>query len=216
MTSRVPEVHNAINNRLRNIDPLWLVLGAISGTIVYMKVVRLYRRSEEPLIKRLSAYAFSQLRRLPMVKAKIEKELYGAKREILETIHKDDSDRVFITGAVLSVSFRWHELPKEGLLAGSVLELAKKYEMYGRFAINEGRVSGAVYTDRLPAHIDLLAKTFNITIGAQVYSMYAFSNPLHPDVFPGARKMEAETIRMVLNLYNAPPDSSGSLTTGGT
>lgn len=30
-----------------------------------------------------------------------------------------------------------------------------------------------------------------------MYTDYAFSNPLHPDVFPGVRKMEAEVIRMV-------------------
>ncbi|CAJ0604017.1 unnamed protein product [Cylicocyclus nassatus] len=194
--NNISEAHNAINSRLRNVDPLWLVLGTIGGTLVYVKVVRLYRRSEEPVFKRLSAYAFSQFRRLPMVKAKIESELADAKKEMLETVHKDDSDKVFIT-----------EIPEEGLPADSVLELAKKYELYGKFAISEGRVSGAVYTDRSAEHIDLLTK---------VYSAYAYSNPLHPDVFPGARKMEAETIRMVLNLYNAPAESAGSLTTGGT
>ncbi|KIH47011.1 pyridoxal-dependent decarboxylase domain protein [Ancylostoma duodenale] len=196
LVSRISDGHNAVSNRLRSVDPLWLLLGTVGGTVVYLKVIHLYRRSEEPLLKRLTAYAFSQFRRLPMVKAKIDKELAGAKKEILEAIHKDDSDRVFIS-----------ELPTEGLSSDSVLELASKYDMYGKFAIDEGRVSGAVYTDRSPEHIDLLTK---------VYSKYAYSNPLHPDVFPGARKMEAETIRMVLNLYNAPPESSGSLTTGGT
>ncbi|VDL79763.1 unnamed protein product [Nippostrongylus brasiliensis] len=194
--SRISDAHEAISSRLREVDPLWLVVGAVGGTVVYMKVARLYRRSEEPLTKRVMAYAFSQLRRLPMVKARIEKELEGAKKEILEAIHKDDTDRVFVS-----------EIPSEGLKTVSVLDLADKYDSYGKFAIADGRVSGAVYTDRSPEHIELLTK---------VYSKYAYSNPLHPDVFPGARKMEAETIRMVLNLYNAPSDSSGSLTTGGT
>ncbi|ETN76913.1 hypothetical protein NECAME_00438 [Necator americanus] len=125
----------------------------------------------------MTAYAFSQIRRLPLVKKKIDKELAGAKKEIIETIHKDDSDRVFIS-----------ELPVKAISSDSVLDLASKYEMYGKFAIDEGRVSGAVYTDRSPQHIELLTK---------IYSKYAYSNPLHPDVFPGARKMEAETIRMV-------------------
>ncbi|KAK6746508.1 hypothetical protein RB195_000026 [Necator americanus] len=196
VASSVSNGHNAVSNRLRAIDPLWLVLGTVGGTVIYLKVVRLYRRSEEPLLKRMTAYAFSQIRRLPLVKKKIDKELAGAKKEIIETIHKDDSDRVFIS-----------ELPVKAISSDSVLDLASKYEMYGKFAIDEGRVSGAVYTDRSPQHIELLTK---------IYSKYAYSNPLHPDVFPGARKMEAETIRMVLNLYNAPPESSGSLTTGGT
>ncbi|KHJ91697.1 pyridoxal-dependent decarboxylase domain protein [Oesophagostomum dentatum] len=196
MTCRIYDGHNAISNRLRSCDPLLLVLGAVSGTVIYLKLVRLYKRSEEPLLKRLAAYAFSQLRRLPMVKAKIEKELAGAKKEILESVHKDDTDRLFIS-----------ELPSEPLSTESVLELANRYDMYGKFSVEDGHVSGAVYTDRSQEHISLLTK---------VYSKYAYSNPLHPDVFPGARKMEAETIRMVLNLYNAPPESAGSLTTGGT
>uniref|UniRef100_A0A8R1E338 sphinganine-1-phosphate aldolase n=1 Tax=Caenorhabditis japonica TaxID=281687 RepID=A0A8R1E338_CAEJA len=87
------------------------------------------------------------------------------------------------------------------------MELADKYEKYNTFNIEGGRVSGAVYTDRHVEHIQLLGK---------IYEKYAFSNPLHPDVFPGARKMEAELIRMVLNLYNGPENASGSVTSGGT
>lgn len=196
VVSRISDTHTAISERLRAVDPLWLVVGAVGGTVVYLKISRLYQRSEEPLTKRVLAYAFSQFRRLPMVKAKIDQQLAGAKKEILEAIHKDDTDRVFLC-----------DIPEEGLAMDSVLGLADKYDAYGKFAIAEGRVSGAVYTDRSPEHITLLTK---------VYSKYAYSNPLHPDVFPGARKMEAETIRMVLNLYNAPTESSGSLTTGGT
>ncbi len=30
---------------------------------------------------------------------------------------------------------------------------------------------------------------------AQVYEMMAWTNPLHPDAFPGLRKMEAEIVR---------------------
>lgn len=31
----------------------------------------------------------------------------------------------------------------------------------------------------------------------KAYSMFAVSNPLHPGVFPGVRKMEAEIVAMV-------------------
>ncbi|PIO61270.1 pyridoxal-dependent decarboxylase domain protein, partial [Teladorsagia circumcincta] len=125
--SRVSDTHKAVSDHLKKFDPLFLVIGAVGGTVIYLKISRLYRR--------------------------------------------------------------------------------KRYDSYGQFDIAEGRVSGAVYTDRSPEHIALLTK---------IYAKYAYSNPLHPDIFPGARKMEAETIRMVLNLYNAPSESSGSLTTGGT
>ncbi|KJH45437.1 hypothetical protein DICVIV_08516 [Dictyocaulus viviparus] len=185
IVSRISEARSIVNNRLRGIDPLLLIIGAIGGTLFYIEVVQ-----------RLISYAFSHLRHLPVVKAKIDEKLASAKKEIHDTIHKHDTDKVFVS-----------DIPDEGLSMNAVLELARKYEMYGKFDIYNGRVSGAVYTDCSQDHITLLEK---------IYSKYAYSNPLHPDVFPGVRKMEAETIRMVLNLYNAPAESSGSLTTGGT
>ena len=50
-----------------------------------------------------------------------------------------------------------------------------------------------------------------------VYGMSAWSNPLHPDTFPGIRKMEAEIVRMCCDLFNGNPSTScGCMTTGGT
>jgi sphinganine-1-phosphate aldolase len=46
--------------------------------------------------------------------------------------------------------------------------------------------------------------------------MFALSNPLHPDVFPFTRKMEAEIISMCLRLFNGGEDSCGVMTSGGT
>ncbi|PWN43891.1 PLP-dependent transferase [Ceraceosorus guamensis] len=39
---------------------------------------------------------------------------------------------------------------------------------------------------------------------------------LHPDVFPGVRRMEAEVVSMVLRLFNAPASGAGTTTSGGT
>jgi hypothetical protein len=48
------------------------------------------------------------------------------------------------------------------------------------------------------------------------YDRYCVSNPLHPDVFPAVRKMEAEIVAMVLKLYNGPDTGCGVVTSGGT
>jgi sphinganine-1-phosphate aldolase len=48
------------------------------------------------------------------------------------------------------------------------------------------------------------------------YQKYCVSNPLHPDVFPAIRKMEAEVVAMCLKMYNAPPEGAGAMTSGGT
>lgn len=46
---------------------------------------------------------------------------------------------------------------------------------------------------------------------------FLLSNPLHPDVFPGVRKMEAEVIAMALSLFHADPQRGcGTTTSGGT
>ena len=45
---------------------------------------------------------------------------------------------------------------------------------------------------------------------------YLLSNPLHPDIFPEVRKMEAEVVRMILDMYNAPPEAAGTTSSGGT
>lgn len=47
------------------------------------------------------------------------------------------------------------------------------------------------------------------------FSKYCVSNPLHPDVFPAIRKMEAEVVAMCLRMYNHP-DGAGATTSGGT
>jgi len=54
----------------------------------------------------------------------------------------------------------------------------------------------------------------NLIVAA--YARYCVSNPLHPDVFPAIRKMEAEIVSMCLKMYRAPEGSAGVMTSGGT
>ncbi|KAK8094553.1 sphingosine-1-phosphate lyase [Apiospora hydei] len=70
----------------------------------------------------------------------------------------------------------------------------------------DGFVSGAVYH----GEDDLLK------LQTEAYGKFTVANPIHPDVFPGVRKMEAEVVAMVLSLFNAPPNAAGVSTSGGT
>lgn len=45
---------------------------------------------------------------------------------------------------------------------------------------------------------------------------FVVSNPLHADEFSAVCQMEAEILRMVLNLYHGDEKSCGVLTSGGT
>ena len=47
------------------------------------------------------------------------------------------------------------------------------------------------------------------------FERYAFSNPLHPDVFPSIRKMEAEIVVMCPGTYSNT-DGTGAVTSSST
>ncbi|KAG9485221.1 hypothetical protein GDO78_008354 [Eleutherodactylus coqui] len=97
-------------------------------------------------------------------------------------------------------------LPSSGLKQEQVLEKLKEYAALGEVSWEQGKVSGTVYSgDEQLTH--LLVK---------VYGEFAWSNPLHPDVFPGVRKMEAEIVRMACNLFHGGPETCGVVTSGGS
>ena len=45
----------------------------------------------------------------------------------------------------------------------------------------------------------------------QVYSEFAWANPLHPEVFPDIRKMEAEVVRMACHMFNGDLNTCGTV-----
>ena len=85
-----------------------------------------------------------------------------------------------------------NKLPETGLSNEEVLKLSNKYLNCGKYDWKGGAMSGTVYNGN-----DELTKLMT-----QVYGKAAWTNPLHPDAFPGVRKMEAEIIRMCCNLFN--------------
>ncbi|KAI2657828.1 Sphingosine-1-phosphate lyase 1 [Labeo rohita] len=97
-------------------------------------------------------------------------------------------------------------LPAQGLTHKQLLDKIREYETLSEVDWAKGKVSGAVYwgDEKLT---DLLVK---------VYGEFAWTNPLHPDLFPGVRKMEAEVVRMTCALFHGGPDSCGTVTSGGT
>jgi sphinganine-1-phosphate aldolase len=70
------------------------------------------------------------------------------------------------------------------------------------------------YLRKLTYSIDGGDELTKIIVAA--YSRYCVSNPLHPEVFPAVRKMEAEIVAMCLKMYHGPSGSGGTMTSGGT
>lgn len=78
-------------------------------------------------------------------------------------------------------------LPKEGWTEEQVTAELDKLREMDHAKWEEGYVSGAVYHGE-----EQLSR-----LQTQAYGKFTVSNPLHPDVFPGVRKMEAEVVAMV-------------------
>lgn len=69
----------------------------------------------------------------------------------------------------------------------------------GDFEWKKGLVSGSIYCFREDL-IDLITKVYHDT---------SYTNPLHPDLFPGLCKMEAEVVRLASNLFNGDDNACG-------
>lgn len=82
---------------------------------------------------------------------------------------------------------KYAKLPSDGWSAEEVKKHMAELAQMKHTKWEDGRVSGAVYhggRDLIDVQLDALG-TFMV------------ANPIHPDVFPGVRKMEAEVVAMV-------------------
>lgn len=101
---------------------------------------------------------------------------------------------------------RYLSLPKAGWTDDDLRAELERLAQMDHTRWEDGFVSGAVYHGE-----DNLLK-----LQTEAYGKFTVANPIHPDVFPGVRKMEAEVVAMVLSLFNAPPSGAGVSTSGGT
>lgn len=126
----------------------------------------------------------------------IDAELAETKRTIEEELLGES-----LKGEVIT-----RELPEEGWGKDRTVAALEHYAAKEGEKWRGGKVSGCVYH----GGDDLSA------IMAEAYKRFSLSNPLHPDVFPSVRKMEAEVISMTVRLFNGGAGACGSMTSGGT
>eukprot|EP00879_Flechtneria_rotunda_P016083 GHRR01016824.1.p1 GENE.GHRR01016824.1~~GHRR01016824.1.p1 ORF type:complete len:524 (+),score=169.46 GHRR01016824.1:2119-3690(+) len=155
---------------------------------------RLQRIRQQGLVQ----WACSCLRSAPIIRGLVAKEMAKASAKVSAGIKRDS----------LSIT----QLPKQGRPAKAVLELLKSREAHNvRVAPGDSSMSGVIYISH-EAHKALLD---------EVYSLFSWTNPLHADIFPSVRQMEAEVIAMTAAmLHGGPgttaPDVCGAMTSGGT
>ncbi|TFK44145.1 PLP-dependent transferase [Crucibulum laeve] len=144
----------------------------------------------------ISRHVVHLLLRVPSTKARVDTQMNQAKLDIENKLVPKGADVV-----------RHLTLPEEGKSLEWILAEMDKMDVELGNGTNwkQGKLSGAVYHGG-----DELQKVI-----VAAYERYCVSNPLHPDVFPAVRKMEAEIVSMCLRLFNNP-DGAGVMTSGGT
>ncbi|EPQ57117.1 PLP-dependent transferase [Gloeophyllum trabeum ATCC 11539] len=134
--------------------------------------------------------------RMPKMKKKVETEMAKAKIDIESKLVPQGPNVI-----------RHLSLPSQGKTSDWITQEMQRMdeEMGNEVDWRSGKLSGAVYHGGPDMEQIIVA----------AFQRYCVSNPLHPDVFPAVRKMEAEIVAMCLRMYNNP-DGAGTTTSGGT
>ncbi|EJT51306.1 sphinganine-1-phosphate aldolase [Trichosporon asahii var. asahii CBS 2479] len=135
---------------------------------------------------------------LPSSQRQIKEQLGEVRKQLVQKL----APREFPEGVDLTIC---RELPANGRDIEWLRKEWTNMDKLNRGDVEKGRVSGAVYHG---------GEDLN-TVISEAMAHYVVSNPLHPDVFPGVRKMEAEMVEMVLGLFHGK-DGAGTTTAGGT
>lgn len=177
---------------IRNIVFLYFILRWTRRAIWKIKGRGLIGATVE-LYRDTQRFLYGCFLRAPGVRGKVQKQ-------VQESLAKMSAKLVPQTET------RYLTLPKQGMPREAVqaeLEVLANME-HTRW--EDGYVSGAVYHGEK----ELMG------LQTEAFEKFIVANPIHPDVFPGVRKMEAEVVSMILNMFHAPPGAAGVTTSGGT
>ncbi|OTB16341.1 hypothetical protein K445DRAFT_21976 [Daldinia sp. EC12] len=209
-SSRMPislrESFDSVKKRSRTIDPRQVFnIDILRNIVFFFFVLRIVRRTFWKLKGRglfgTIAELYHDVRRVlygyflraPGVRTQVRKQ-------ITESLAKVQAKMIPADGT------RYTTLPKEGWTDDALRAELDALANMDHTRWEDGYVSGAVYH----GEEDLLK------LQTEAYGKFTVANPIHPDVFPGVRKMEAEVVAMVLSMFHAPPSAAGVCTSGGT
>ena len=209
--NRLPDY---LNGCLASYSPIQL----IAGTVIVVIVLRWLERSVSSLRTLVSSQssgygpASTAIRvvarlvaDLPIIRGFVEKE----QEKVISKLREDMKKTRAETGVepILSLPVKSTKNQKSLLrmIAHKMRTLGETRSKADRMS----RASGAVYVGDAE-----LLKTLE-----EVYSIFSLSNPMHSNIFPTTRQMEAEVIQMTASLVGGGGKGSsicGSMTSGGT
>jgi len=134
------------------------------------------------------------IRTLPYYRRKIDEELKKTEKEVFTELSK-------------YVSNQTYKLPKNGFKLSTIQDRLATWLKRDEALVNSSKISGTKYIND-PDYEDHLK---------EFIKDFFFHNPLHFDIFCGARQMEAEILSMTGLLLGCDKDRIyGSTTSGGT
>eukprot|EP00756_Hemistasia_phaeocysticola_P035154 Hpha_TRINITY_DN16566_c1_g1::TRINITY_DN16566_c1_g1_i1::g.134512::m.134512/K01634/SGPL1, DPL1; sphinganine-1-phosphate aldolase len=185
---------SAVNDVFKGCDSFEVVRTIVLWAIVARIGFVLRKIHDKVGLKRwVEVLVMPYIRRIPAVKAKLDKELGKMRRDVEKSLFKDVGERTT-------------RLPTEGKSGAELMALMQTRSELDCKYWAEGKVTGSVYHGG-KEHMDMIGK---------VYAMFAYTNPLHSGLHPAVRQMDAEVVQMVVNMYNGDEHACGAFMTGGT
>ena len=192
VASRLANLRTPPRNRLRNVIFMYFVLRWTRRAFWKIKGRGVLGALLE-LYRNTRRVLYGYFLRSPGVRGQVQRQVKESLDKISAKFMPQDHTRYLV-------------LPKEGMPEEAVRAELDALAAMDHTRWEDGYVSGAVYhgEDQL------------LRLQTEAFGKFTVANPIHPDVFPGVRKMEAEVVSMVLNIYHAPPGGAGVSTAGGT
>ncbi|KAI9628577.1 hypothetical protein KEM48_011533 [Puccinia striiformis f. sp. tritici PST-130] len=180
-------------NRLQNILSLKGIRDLVFLYVVWKYFISSYRHLRARGVRKtinetyiqLATFGFKCALRVPSIHRKVTSQLDDASADMEKKLAPKGPGIV-----------RWLELPQEGKSSEWLTDELQSLSELPSSNWQSGKVSGTVYHGGEELE-QVISSAMN---------KYIISNPLHPDVFPGVRKMEAEVVKM----------AGGTVTSGGT
>lgn len=184
-------------NRLTDSYEGWQVVFVTAGTTLILAQIYSFLFGDHiyTLKQRIRISFFKFVRKLPLIGTKIQVEVKkGIDQMGEQSFTPKPKEKYRMT------------LPKKGLSHEEVLDEVAQYDSLADVEWSKGYVSGCLYYSSPE-----LTK-----LSTDVFEKFVWSNPLHLDIFPQIRKMEAEVVQWVVNIFHGDQDACGVMTSGGT
>ncbi|KAF5299206.1 hypothetical protein FQA39_LY02379 [Lamprigera yunnana] len=183
-----------INYHFASKEP-WQIVTITTTTVLLSIWIYDFIFQSESVTQRTKKAFFKWVKLIPYVKKQIDTKMVQVQNELeKESINRTKHFSYITT------------LPDNGLTSEAIMNILNQNLKVDEYDWKKGKVSGTVYYSS-PKIQQLVT---------DVYSKTSYTNPLHPDVFPGLCKMEAEVVRISANLFNGDSKSCGTMTSGGT